>query len=92
VLAFGVALATAATFILTRYANPLAAVFALGGFYFYVFIYTRWLKRHTPQNIVIGGAAGAFPTLVGWTAVARGVVVVAQQRFAIVLYWTPPHI
>lgn len=91
VLAFGVALATAATFILARYANPLTAVFALGGFYFYVFVYTRWLKRSTPQNIVIGGAAGAFPALVGWAAVTGGIDLIALHLFAIVFYWTPPH-
>jgi protoheme IX farnesyltransferase len=91
VLAFGVALATAATFILANYANPLTAVFALSGFYFYVFIYTRWLKRSTPQNIVIGGAAGAFPPLVGWAAVTGGIDLTALHLFAIVFYWTPPH-
>ena len=91
VLAFGVALATAATFVLARYANHLTAVFALGGFYFYVFIYTRWLKRTTPQNIVIGGAAGAFPPLVGWAAVTGGIDLTALHLFAIVFYWTPPH-
>jgi protoheme IX farnesyltransferase len=91
VLAFGVALATAATFVLARYANALTAVLALGGFYFYVFIYTRWLKRSTPQNIVIGGAAGAFPPLVGWAAVTGGVDLTALHLFAIVFYWTPPH-
>src|SRR5215212_433279 len=66
VLAFGVALATAATYLL-------AALLALGGFYFYVFVYTRWLKRTTPQNIVIGGAAGAFPPLVGWASMTGAV-------------------
>jgi heme o synthase len=91
VLAFGVALATAATFILARYANHLTAVLALAGFYFYVFIYTRWLKRSTPQNIVIGGAAGAFPPLVGWAAVTGGVDLTALHLFAIVFFWTPPH-
>src|SRR4030088_2960257 len=65
VLAFGVALATAATFLLARFTNVLAALLALGGFYFYVFVYTRWLKRTTPQNIVIGGAAGAFAPPLG---------------------------
>src|SRR2546423_7859069 len=59
VLAFGVALATAATFLLARYTNVLTAVLGLAGFYFYVFVYTRWLKRTTPQNIVIGGGRGA---------------------------------
>ncbi|MGK2936044.1 MAG: heme o synthase [Gemmatimonadaceae bacterium] len=91
VLAFGVALASAATFLLARFANVLTAVLALGGFYFYVFIYTRWLKRSTPQNIVIGGAAGAFPPLVGWAAVTGAIDLTALYLFAIVFYWTPPH-
>ena len=64
---------------------------ALAGFYFYVFVYTRWLKRRTPQNIVIGGAAGAFPPLVGWAAVTGGVDLSAIYLFLIVFYWTPPH-
>jgi protoheme IX farnesyltransferase len=91
VLAFGVALASAATFLLALFANVLTAVLALGGFYFYVFIYTRWLKRSTPQNIVIGGAAGAFPPLVGWAAVTNGIDLTALYLFAVVFYWTPPH-
>ncbi len=91
VLAFGVALATAATFILAVFVNVLTAFFALAGFYFYVFIYTRWLKRTTPQNIVIGGAAGAFPPLVGWAAVTGGIDLTAIFLFLIVFYWTPPH-
>lgn len=91
VLAFGIALATAATFLLARYANALTAVLALAGFYFYVFVYTRWLKRTTPQNIVIGGAAGAFPPLVGWAAVTGRIEIPALYMFAIVFYWTPPH-
>jgi protoheme IX farnesyltransferase len=91
VLAFGVALATAATFLLARYVNVLTAVLALGGFYFYVFVYTRWLKRTTPQNIVIGGAAGAFPPLVGWAAMTGTVDLTAMYLFLIIFYWTPPH-
>lgn len=91
VLAFGVALATAATFMLALLVNVLTAVFALAGFYFYVFIYTRWLKRTTPQNIVIGGAAGAFPPLVGWAAVTGSIDITAIFLFLIVFYWTPPH-
>ena len=91
VLAFGVALATAATFLLGRFVNPLTAALALAGFYFYVFIYTRWLKRTTPQNIVIGGAAGAFPPLVGWAAVTGSLDLMALYLFLIVFYWTPPH-
>src|ERR1700676_48908 len=91
VLAFGVALATAATFLLARFTNVLTAVLALGGFYFYVFVYTRWLKRTTPQNIVIGGAAGAFPPLVGWAAITGTIDLTAVYLFLIVFYWTPPH-
>ena len=91
VLAFGVALATAATLLLAFFANVLAATLALGGFYFYVFVYTRWLKRSTPQNIVIGGAAGAFPPLVGWAAVTGRLDLAAAYLFLIVFYWTPPH-
>jgi heme o synthase len=91
VLAFGVALATAATGLLAHFVNVLTAALALAGFYFYVFIYTRWLKRRTPQNIVIGGAAGAFPPLVGWAAVTGRVDLVAIYLFLIVFYWTPPH-
>ena len=91
VLAFGVALATAATFLFAYFVNVVSAALALAGFYFYVFVYTRWLKRTTPQNIVIGGAAGAFPPLVGWAAVTGGLDLVAVYLFMIIFYWTPPH-
>jgi protoheme IX farnesyltransferase len=91
VLAFGVALATAATFLLARFTNILTALLALGGFYFYVFVYTRWLKRTTPQNIVIGGAAGAFPPLVGWASMTGSIDLTAVYLFLIIFYWTPPH-
>src|SRR3954467_12435950 len=91
VLAFGVALATAATFLLARFTNVLTALLALGGFYFYVFVYPRWLKRTTPQNIVIGGAAGAFPPLVGWASVTGSIDLTAVYLFLIIFYWTPPH-
>ncbi len=91
VLSFGVALATAATFLFAYFVNIVAAALALAGFYFYVFVYTRWLKRTTPQNIVIGGAAGAFPPLVGWSAVTGRVDLVAVYLFLIIFYWTPPH-
>ena len=91
VLAFGVALATAATFLLARFTNVLTALLALGGFYFYVFVYTRWLKRTTPQNIVIGGAAGAFPPLVGWASMTGSIDLTAVFLFLIIFYWTPPH-
>ncbi|HSA57385.1 MAG TPA: heme o synthase [Gemmatimonadaceae bacterium] len=91
VLAFGVALAVAATWLLAQFINVLTATLALAGFYFYVFVYTRWLKRSTPQNIVIGGAAGAFPPLVGWAAVTGSLDLTAIYLFLIVFYWTPPH-
>ncbi len=91
VLSFGIALAATATWLLAFYVNVLTAALALGGFYFYVFIYTRWLKRTTPQNIVIGGAAGAFPPLVGWAAVTGRIDLTAIYLFLIVFYWTPPH-
>ena len=91
VLAFGVALATAATFLLARFTNVLTAMLALAGFYFYIFVYTRWLKRTTPQNIVIGGAAGAFPPLVGWASVTGTIDLTAVYLFLIIFYWTPPH-
>ena len=91
VLAFGIALATAATYLLARFTNVLTAVLALAGFYFYIFVYTRWLKRTTPQNIVIGGAAGAFPPLVGWAAMTGTIDLTAVYLFLIVFYWTPPH-
>ena len=58
---------------------------------FYVFVYTMWLKRRTPQNIVIGGAAGAFPPVIGWAAVTGSVDLVPLVLFAIVFFWTPPH-
>src|SRR4051794_34513856 len=81
VLAFGILLATTATWIFAQAANVLTAALALAGFYFYVFVYTRWLKRSTPQNIVIGGAAGAFPPLVGWAAVTGRLDLLAVYLF-----------
>ncbi|GLC24399.1 hypothetical protein rosag_09120 [Roseisolibacter agri] len=91
VLAFGVLLATTATWMLAHFVNVLTALLALAGFYFYVFIYTRWLKRSSPSNIVIGGAAGAFPPLVGWAAVTGRLDLAALYLFLIIFYWTPPH-
>jgi len=91
VLAFGILLSTSATWLLAHTANVLTAALALAGFYFYVFIYTRWLKRSSPQNIVIGGAAGAFPPLVGWAAVTNRIDLLAVYLFLIIFYWTPPH-
>ncbi len=91
VIAFGILIATAATYLLAHFVNVLTAALALAGFYFYVFIYTRWLKRSSPQNIVIGGAAGAFPPLVGWAAATGRVDLASIYLFVIVFYWTPPH-
>src|SRR5918997_3650109 len=76
---------------LTLTVNVLSPVLALSGFLGYVFVYTMWLKRSTPQNIVIGGAAGAVPPLVAWAAVTGRVELTALYLFAIVFYWTPPH-
>ena len=71
--------------------NVLTAVLALVGNLFYVLVYTRWLKRSTPQNIVIGGAAGAVPPLVGWAAATGNLTLPALFLFLIVFFWTPPH-
>lgn len=90
-LIFGVALALVSFAEMVLFVNPLAAALALGGILFYVFVYTRWLKRTTPQNIVIGGAAGAMPALVGWAAVTHSLNLAAFLLFAIIFYWTPPH-
>jgi protoheme IX farnesyltransferase len=90
-LLFGLALAGAAFAIFWYLVNPLSAWLALAGFLFYVFIYTAWLKRSSPLNIVIGGAAGAFPPLVGWAAMTNRIDLAAIYLFAIVFYWTPPH-
>ena len=72
-------------------ANVLAAVLDLTGALIYVFVYTIWLKRSTPQNIVIGGAAGAMPPLVGWAAATGRLDLTALAFFGVVLFWTPPH-
>ena len=71
--------------------NVLAALLALSAIAFYVFVYTMWLKRSTDQNIVIGGAAGAVPVLVGWAAVTGSLALPAVVLFAVVFVWTPPH-
>jgi len=91
VLSFGIALAAAATWLLAHFVNVLTAALALAGFYFYVLVYTRWLKRTTPHNIVIGGAAGAFPPLVGYAAATGRLDLTAIYLFFIIFYWTPPH-
>jgi protoheme IX farnesyltransferase len=88
---FGLLLAALATLELALWVNPLAAALSLSGFLGYTLVYTVWLKRRTPQNIVIGGAAGAVPPLVGWAAVTGGLDGTALYLFAIVFFWTPPH-
>jgi protoheme IX farnesyltransferase len=90
-LGFGIALAAASFLLLTLTVNLLAASLSLAGFVGYVGVYTIWLKRRTPQNIVIGGAAGAVPPLVGWAAARGSLSWTAVYLFAIVFYWTPPH-
>lgn len=90
-LAFGIALGAGAFVFLWATTTLAAAVLALAALLFYVFIYTMWLKRRTPQNIVIGGAAGAFPPVVGWAAVTGEAPLAAWVMFAIVFFWTPPH-
>jgi protoheme IX farnesyltransferase len=90
-LAFGIALSILSFLWLTLTVNLLSALLAASAIGFYVFVYTLWLKRSTPQNIVIGGAAGCVPVLVAWAAVTGTVEVPALVLFAIVFYWTPPH-
>jgi heme o synthase len=90
-LAFGCTLAALSFALLSLTVNLLAASLALSGFLGYVFVYTVWLKRRTPQNIVIGGAAGAIPPLVGWAAVEGSLSGTSLYLFAIVFFWTPPH-
>jgi protoheme IX farnesyltransferase len=88
---FGMTLSVLSVYVLTVFVNPVAALLALGGNLFYVFVYTIWLKRTTPQNIVIGGAAGAVPPLVGWAAVTGQLALPAVLMFLLVFAWTPPH-
>ncbi|HET9153587.1 MAG TPA: heme o synthase [Solirubrobacterales bacterium] len=89
--AFGLGLGAASFLLLALTVNPLAAALSLSGLFGYVCVYTLWLKRTTPQNIVIGGAAGAVPPLVAWAAVTGGLSGMAFYMFAIVFFWTPPH-
>jgi protoheme IX farnesyltransferase len=90
-LTIGIALNVLAFAVLWAYANLLAAGLALAGTLIYVFVYTIWLKRSTPQNIVIGGAAGAVPPLVGWAAATGHLDATAFALFGVILFWTPPH-
>jgi protoheme IX farnesyltransferase len=90
-LEFGLTLSAFSFVLLASLVNVLTATLALVGNLFYVLVYTRWLKRSTPQNIVIGGAAGAVPPLVGWAAVTGNLTLPALWLFLIVFFWTPPH-
>ena len=90
-LIFGIALNLIAFAVLSLWVNWLAAGLTLAATLFYVLVYTRWLKRTTPHNIVIGGAAGAIPPMVGWAAVTGTVELPAVYLFAVVFFWTPPH-
>jgi protoheme IX farnesyltransferase len=90
-LAFGVWLAVGSVTLMWMATNLVAAAVLAASIAFYVFIYTMWLKRRTPQNIVIGGAAGAFPPVIGWAAVTGDVTLVPLLLFAIIFFWTPPH-
>ena len=90
-LGFGVVLALASVVLMYLATNIAAASVLAISVLFYVFVYTMWLKRRTPQNIVIGGAAGAFPPVIGWAAVTGSIDVMPLLLFAIVFFWTPPH-
>ena len=90
-LIFGIVLGAAATVLLGTLVNWLSAILADGAILFYVFVYTIGLKRRTASNIVIGGAAGCFPVLVGWSAVTGRVGLPAIVLFAVIFFWTPPH-
>ena len=90
-LAFGVALAVGSVVVMGLGVNWLAAAILAASILFYTIIYTVWLKRKTPQNIVIGGAAGAFPPLIGWAAVTGDVTALPWLMFAVIFLWTPPH-
>ncbi len=90
-LAIGIVMNALAFVVLWRWANLLAATLALVGALIYIFVYTIWLKRATPHNIVIGGAAGAIPPLVGWAAATGRLDLTALSLFAVIFFWTPPH-
>jgi protoheme IX farnesyltransferase len=90
-LAFGMTLAVGSVLVLGLLVNVLSAALLAFTIFFYAVIYTMWLKRTTPQNIVIGGAAGAFPPMVGWAAASGGIGVESVLLFLIIFFWTPPH-
>jgi heme o synthase len=90
-LAYAVALSALSVMLMGVATNWVAAALLLGAILFYVVVYTMWLKRSTPQNIVIGGAAGAFPPMIGWAAATGDVTLLPLILFAIIFVWTPPH-
>jgi len=90
-LIFGVVLSAGSVACMAAFLNATAALLLAVTIFYYVFIYTMWLKRRTPQNIVIGGAAGAFPPMIGWAAVTGGIDAGSVALFAIIFLWTPPH-
>lgn len=90
-LVFALCLEVAAFVLLWSLVNPLSAVLAVGATLFYVFVYSLWLKRTSTHNIVIGGAAGAVPVLIGWSAVTGGLGLAPLVLFALIFVWTPPH-
>jgi protoheme IX farnesyltransferase len=90
-LGFGVVLSLGSVMVMALAVNFAAAALLALSIGFYVFVYTIWLKRRTPQNIVIGGAAGAFPPMIGWAAVTGDVSLASLALFAIIFIWTPPH-
>jgi heme o synthase len=90
-LGFGCVLAAASVVVMGLAVNWVAATLLAGTITFYILVYTVWLKRRTPQNIVIGGAAGAFPPMVGWAAVTSDVGLASLVLFALIFFWTPPH-
>jgi protoheme IX farnesyltransferase len=90
-LGFGTVLALGSVIVMGLAVNLVAAALLALTIGFYVFVYTMWLKRRTPQNIVIGGAAGAFPPMIGWAAVSGDVSLASLVLFAIIFMWTPPH-
>jgi len=90
-LIFGITLGIGAFIVLAAFVNLLSATLACSAILFYVFVYTMGLKRSSAQNIVIGGAAGAVPVLVGWAAITNTITLPAIWLFAIIFYWTPPH-
>ncbi len=90
-LGFGMMLAVSSVVVLGLLVNWLAAMLLAFTIFFYVVVYTMWLKRSTPQNIVIGGAAGAFPPMIGWAAATGGIGIESIALFLIIFFWTPPH-